>query len=123
MKKITEIKIKFSCLLYSKLKFVDWVILNLKYYGPGAGTDHSASFHLGCCFFLAKLATSAVWTGTVATFLFGIMVLCHLRRADKPIAHISLYSMVEHRISTAVTATAIQSLVSNLQSFWKVVIA
>lgn len=94
MKKITEIKLKFSFLLYSNLKYTDWVILNLKCYGPGAGTDHSASFHLGCCPFLEKLTTTGVWTETVATFLFGIIVLCHLRRA-----HISLCSVVQHRIS------------------------
>lgn len=93
MQKITKIKLKFSFLLYSNLKSTDWVILNLKYYGPGAGTDHSASFHLGCCHFLEKLTTTGVWTGTVGTFLFGIMVLCHLR------AQISLYSVVQHRIS------------------------
>lgn len=93
MKKITEIKLKFSFLLYSNLKSTDWVMLNLKCYGPGAGDGGTASFHLGCCPFLEKLTTTGVWTGT---FLFGIMVLCHLRGA-----HVSLCRVVQHRMSSS----------------------
>lgn len=94
MKNITEIKLKYSFLLCSKLKSTDWLILNPKCYGPGAGTDHSASFHHGCCPFLEKVTTTEVWTGTVATFSFGMMV----RRADKSVST-SLCSGVQHRIS------------------------
>lgn len=90
-----EIKLKCSFLLYSKLKSTDWVIIDLKGYGPGFGSGYPASFHLSFCPFLEKLRNAEVWmvnTDTSAHNFFRryvghgkLLLLCHLRQAGKPV--------------------------------------